>query len=178
MQVFLIRHSRPDIEPGRCYGQLDIPAFDIAATAEALAITLPAGLPVIASPLQRCRRLAEALHPVPRLDARLMEMNFGDWEGRTWDEIGREALDRWAAALFDHAPPGGESASMLQTRAVACLDSLAGEGLTACIVVTHAGVIRAASGHARTLPIAEWSQLPIAYGECLTLEWPAQPGDR
>lgn len=178
MQVFLIRHTRPDIEPGRCYGQLDIPAFDIAVTANALAEALPADLPVISSPLQRCRQLAEALHPVPRIDARLMEMHFGDWEGRTWDEIGREALERWAAELFDHAPPGGESAGLLQARAVACLDALADEGLPACIVVTHAGVIRAASGHARRLPIAEWSQLPIAYGECITLEWPAVPGGR
>lgn len=178
MQVFLIRHSRPDIEPGRCYGQLDIPAFDIEATAQALARTLPAGLPVITSPLQRCRLLAEALHPSPRLDARLMEIHFGAWEGRSWDEIDRAALDRWAAALLDHAPPGGESARQMQARAIACLDALANEGLTACIVVTHAGVIRAASGHARALPTGEWAQLPIAYGECVTLEWPAASGDR
>ncbi|MBI2307993.1 MAG: histidine phosphatase family protein [Rhodocyclales bacterium] len=171
MQVFLIRHPRPQVAPGICYGQLDLPALDVDTTAAALRAQLPAGLPLIASPLQRCRVLAEALHPAPRFVPGLMEMHFGDWEGKRWDEIGIAALDAWAADLLHHAPPGGESAAMLQARAVACLDALAAEGLPACIVVTHAGVMRAALGYARGLPAAEWSQLRFGYGECVALAW-------
>jgi alpha-ribazole phosphatase len=171
VQVFLIRHPRPQVAAGVCYGQTDLPAIEVTQTAALLLAQLPADLPVISSPLQRCRVLAEALHPAPRLLAGLMEMHFGEWEGKRWDDIGAAALDAWAADLLHHAPPGGESAAMLQARSVACLNTLAAEGLSACAVVTHAGVMRAAVGHARQLPVAEWSQLPFDYGECVRLPW-------
>lgn len=174
MQVFLIRHPRPRIAEGICYGQLDVPALDLVSTADALRAQLPPGLPVIASPLARCRELATLLHPAPRFDARLMEMHFGEWEGKPWDEIPREALDAWAADLLHHAPPGGESVAMLQARSIACLNALAEEGLTTCIVVTHAGVMRAATGYARGLAASKWSRLKFAYGECAAISWPAE----
>ncbi|MDQ5905435.1 MAG: alpha-ribazole phosphatase [Pseudomonadota bacterium] len=173
MQVFLIRHPRPQVADGVCYGQLDLPALGVEQTAAALRTQLPTDLPLISSPLQRCRALAEALHPAPRLEAGLMEMNFGEWEGKRWDEISIEALDAWAANLLHHAPPGGESAAMLQARSVACLNTLAAEGLSACVVVTHAGVMRAAVGHAQQLPATAWSQLKFDYGKCVLLSWPA-----
>lgn len=173
MQVFLIRHPRPQVAAGICYGQLDLPAVEVLQTAATLRTQLPPGLPLISSPLQRCRLLAEALHPSPRIDARLMEMHFGEWEGKHWDEIGIEALDAWAADVLHHAPPGGESAAMLQARSVACLNTLAAEWVSACVVVTHAGVIRATVGHAQQLPASEWSQLKFDYGECVKLSWPA-----
>ena len=171
MQIFLIRHPRPQVAAGICYGQLDLPALDVEKTATRLRQQLPADLPLISSPLLRCRSLAEALHPAPRFEPGLMEMNFGEWEGRHWDQIGTEALDAWAADLLHHMPPGGESAAMLQGRVIASLDVLAAEGFAACVVVTHAGVMRAATGHVRNLPVAHWSQLNFGYGECITLEW-------
>jgi len=171
VQIFLIRHPRPQVAAGVCYGQTDLPAIEVTQTAALLLAQLPADLPVISSPLQRCRVLAEALHPAPRLLAGLMEMHFGEWEGKRWDDIGAAALDAWAADLLHHAPPGGESAAMLQARSVACLNTLAAEGLSAFAVVTHAGVMRAAVGHARQLPVAEWSQMPFGYGECVKLSW-------
>lgn len=173
MQVYLIRHPEPQVALGICYGQLDLPALDVDETADLLRQQLPAGLPLISSPLLRCRMLADALHPSPRFDDRLMEMNFGEWEGRHWDDMGREALNDWAADLLNHAPPGGESVTMLQARSVACLNALAAEGLPACIVVAHAGVMRSAVGHARGLPSTEWTQLKFGYGECVMLAWPA-----
>ncbi len=175
MQVFLIRHPQPQVDAGICYGQLDLPALAVDATAASLRPQLPSDLPVLSSPLQRCRALAEALHPTPRFDPALMEMHFGDWEGRRWDEIGREALDAWAANLLHHMPPGGESVAMLQARAVACVDRLALEGCAACVLVTHAGVMRALVGHRRGLAAEEWSQLRFAYGECVPLAWPVAP---
>lgn len=174
MQVFLIRHPVPDIAPGICYGQLDVPAIEVEAAAAALRTQLAPNLPLFSSPLQRCRALAEALHPTPRFDKRLMEMHFGEWEGQAWNAIDRDALDAWAADLLHHVPPGGESAAMLQSRTVACLDAIAGEGHAACVVVTHAGVMRAALGYARRLPADEWAQFGFAYGECVSVQWSAE----
>ena len=113
MQLFLIRHPRPLIDAGVCYGQLDVAAEAPQALAERLRPLLPAGTPVLASPLRRTRALAEDLHPRPLFDRRLMEIDFGQSEGQRWEQIGRQSLDAWAADLLHFVPPGGESAAML-----------------------------------------------------------------
>lgn len=186
MQVFLIRHPRPLIEEGVCYGRLDVDAEDPQASAARLRTLLPAGLAVIASPLRRARRLAEALHPQARLDARLMEIGFGDWEGRRWAEIDRALLDAWAADVLHFVPPGGESAAMLQSRAREFAATLTGESLAgessagdAVALVTHSGVMRALLGHWLELPVGEWSQLKFEFGRATLLELDnGQPGGK
>jgi alpha-ribazole phosphatase len=165
VQIFLIRHTRPLIEEGVCYGQLDLDvdsqAQDLQACATHLRSVLPTDTPVVASPLQRTRRLAEALHAAPCFDDRLMEINFGAWEGRRWDDIPRNQLDAWAADVLHFAPSAGESVAMLQARAMACAATFSGEQIA---VVTHGGVIRALLGHWLQLPLAEWSQMQLAFG--------------
>ena len=74
MQVFLIRHPRPLIEAGVCYGRLDVDCEDPLPVAERLKSLLPEGVPVISSPLRRARRLAEALTGNPGIDERLAEI--------------------------------------------------------------------------------------------------------
>ena len=81
MILHLIRHPRPLVAAGICYGRLDIPAENAAAEAARLRRELPLELPVWSSPLLRCRALAAELHPLPRIDDRLAEMDFGAWEG-------------------------------------------------------------------------------------------------
>lgn len=167
MQLFLIRHPRPLLAAGVCYGQLDVEAEDPRPLAERLRALLPDDIAVIASPLRRARALAEALHPHPLFDRRLMEIDFGAWEGCHWDGIERTLLDDWAADVLHFVPPGGESAAMLQARAVDCILSLSGQSSA---LVTHAGVIRALLGHWLRLPIGEWSQLALAFGGITLLE--------
>ena len=91
--LYLIRHPRPLIAPGVCYGRLDVAAEDPLPIAAALRALLPAGAPVWSSPLQRCRLLAGHLRPQPRLDERLQEIDFGDWEGQAWDDIPRQEIN-------------------------------------------------------------------------------------
>ena len=89
--LWLVRHAKPLLPPGLCYGALDMQA-DAALTqaaAQRLAAVLPKDVPVqvLASPLRRCVQLAECLHGLrPDLpfatDVRLQEMDFGSWEGR------------------------------------------------------------------------------------------------
>ncbi len=171
MQIFLIRHPRPLLGAGICYGQLDVEAEDPQPTAERLRSLLPAGTAVIASPLRRSRCLAEALHAQPLFDRRLMEINFGEWEGRGWDQIERALLDAWAADVLHFSPPGGESAAMLQARVVNCITELRA---TSVALVTHAGAIRAALGHWLRLPVGEWSQLALDFGSITLVD--VEPG--
>lgn len=167
MILHLIRHPKPVIAAGICYGRLDVAAENAAAAAEQLRATLPAGLPVWSSPLRRCRQLAELLHPAPGIDPRLQEMDFGAWEGQSWDTIPRAELDAWAADVTGYAPPGGESPRALQRRALAFVGELA---VPAAVLVTHAGVIRTLLAHWRGLPPAAWTQLVFPYGSCTTVD--------
>ncbi|WP_300332639.1 alpha-ribazole phosphatase family protein [Accumulibacter sp.] len=167
MQLFLIRHPRPLHGAGLCYGQLDLAAEDPAPVARRLRPLLPADAVLCASPLLRCRRLAEALHAQPQFDQRLMEINFGEWEGQAWDAVERRLLDLWAADPLHFTPPGGESAACLQARAVGAVAEMRA---ARSIVVSHAGVIRALLGHYLGLAIDEWSVLPIDFGSLSLLE--------
>ena len=161
MQLYLIRHPRPAVAAGLCYGATDLPlADDPVACAARLRPQLPMDLPVFSSPLQRCRQLAAALHPVPQCDERLRELNFGAWELQAWDAIDRAALDDWAADPLDFVPPGGESVAALRTRVHAFLHTLSDDA----IVVTHAGVIKLVCALLQGLPEAEWLGLRFDYG--------------
>jgi len=174
VRLFLIRHPRPLLANGICYGQLDVEAEDPQPVATRLRPLLPAGTQVISSPLQRSRRLAAALHPQPSCDERLLEIHFGEWEGRSWERIERGLLDEWASDVLHFVPPGGESVAMLQARAIDCVGDLRGSD---CALVTHAGVIRVLLGHWLQLPVDVWSRLPLDFGSITLLEITAGNGD-
>ena len=108
----------------------------------------------------------QALDPQARTDARLSEINFGDWEGRAWDAIERDALDAWAADMLNFIPPGGESPGQLQQR---CIDFVSTLDLPSVVLVSHAGVIRSLLGYWRGLTIKEWTQIPCDFGSLTTI---------
>ena len=151
MPLILIRHTRPAVAEGICYGMTDL---SLAPTFEEEAARIIEALPpaerLVASPLRRCRLLAErigaARNLAPVIDARLREMDFGVWEGVPWASIPRAELDAWAADFLHARPHGGESVHMLRERAGAALDDYRRSGLSH-VVVTHAGVIKAARAH-------------------------------
>ena len=102
------------------------------------------------SPLQRCEQLAQALHGLrPDLalkpDAQLQELDFGAWEGRTWDAIGRVPVDAWTADFARHRPGGGESLAGMLERVAAALAAARAEAAASgngVLWITHAGVAR------------------------------------
>ncbi|EHL95082.1 phosphoglycerate mutase family protein [Acetobacteraceae bacterium AT-5844] len=140
MQHALLRHLPAAIAPGRCYGRLDLPPG-----ASGLGDPLPRGFTALAlysSPARRCMALAAAVSaetglPV-REDARLLEMDFGAWEGLPWDEVPRAALDAWAADPWGFAPPEGESGAAVVERVRAFHAMLAGPS----IIVSHGGPLK------------------------------------
>ncbi|MEK8088621.1 alpha-ribazole phosphatase [Thermithiobacillus plumbiphilus] len=176
MNLYLLRHTRTVIEASICHGQTDIGLPpDFAHDLATIRAKLPdlSGMTIYASPLQRCRLLAEALAPGRvHCDARLMELNFGEWEGQPWDAIDRVALDHWAADFVHRAPPGGESFAQLQAR---CLDFLVALPEDQdVLLVTHAGVIRAVLAHARSLPLDRAFEIPVGHGEISSICWSYQ----
>ncbi|WP_345793209.1 alpha-ribazole phosphatase family protein [Thauera sp. JM12B12] len=123
MQLHLIRHPRPAVEPGVCYGQTDVGLAECpVAVAARLRPLLPESFTLHASPLARARLLAQELG-TPHVDDRLMEIHFGDWEGRTFTDIG-SAIDDWAADPLGFRAPGGESPREMAARVLAWLEEI------------------------------------------------------
>lgn len=147
MRLILIRHPQPDVAPGICYGRTDLPVApaQLELALGALLPILPTGLPVYASPLQRCAVLAARLASDPVYDERLVEMDFGAWEMQPWDAIPRAGVDAWAADLANYRPGGGESVLHMAERIAAFYADLQhqlGEENGQAIVVCHAGAMR------------------------------------
>ena len=85
----------------------------------------------------------DAVVRVPQFD----EINFGDWEGLTAEEIQNRDPDlyrRWMQADGEFRYPGGESVHELRARVAAALAEILATDSGDLLVVVHKGVIRAA----------------------------------
>lgn len=188
MRIYLIRHPRPEVGPGICYGRSEL-SVSRQEQSEVLAAllpqlqALPPATPIFSSPLQRCATLAQQLASArcaaaPQFDARLAEMDFGDWEMRAWDAIARDEIDAWAADLNGYHPGGGENVLQMAARVHAFHTDLARSQHACAIVVCHAGSIRLslACQPGRSIDeiaaIAAGSAHQIAYGALCVLDLP------
>jgi alpha-ribazole phosphatase len=111
-----------------------------------------------------------------KTDARLVEMNFGHWEGVPWADVPRSAMDAWTDDFGDHRFGGLESANLvLQRVAVAWNEALCARSATCgdSVWITHAGVIRAATLVARgvftVVDAAQWPRSAPGFGEWTVL---------
>ncbi|MER8462742.1 histidine phosphatase family protein [Mesorhizobium sp. M1396] len=132
----------------------------------------------VASPMKRTRetmqrvRAAMKLDPdAYRTDPRLVEVNFGDWQGFTFAELETRypgasrtrALDKWN---FQPPGKGAESYQMLLERVRPCFDAI--QRPTIC--VTHGGVMRALFRFVLGLAEDEAANLDIPHDRLLKLE--------
>jgi alpha-ribazole phosphatase len=180
VKLHLVRHPQPDVGHGVCYGASDVGVaeHEIARVHASLrAAGLPRGMPVHASPLQRCSHLAQRLQArTLHLDARLAEMNFGTWEMRAWDSIPRAEVDAWAADLLHYRPGGAECVLDVARRVAAFTDDLRRSGDAEALLICHAGTIRLLSAMRAGEPLEQAAlsaaRTPhrIAYGELVVLE--------
>lgn len=191
MNLWLVRHAQPVIEPGICYGAMDVsadgPATELAA--RALADVLPMHCRMRVSTLQRCEQLAQAvcgLRPdlIPEPERRLIEMNFGDWEGQCWSGIAREELDAWTTDFAHWQCGGGECVQNFMQRIAAVWDECREiSRLTpqsgSVVWITHAGVIRAANllaaGQRRVLNALYWPEAAPVFGNWQRINMPYSP---
>ena len=103
---------------------------------------------VFSSPLKRCTETCKILYPnlTPLIIANLSECNFGEWEGKTADELKEdEDFQKWLAGDNTVKPPRGESNADFIRRVCRMFESIV-EGLmktgtTESAIVTHGGVI-------------------------------------
>lgn len=145
--VELLRHG--DTGQSGFRGQLD-DALSVAGWEQMRAAVVDGQWDVVvSSPLQRCAAFAQELaaqHELPlRLDARLSEYHFGDWQAVPLEQIAEndaDALERFWSDPVAHPPPGAESLATFEARIRAALDAIARMPQRRVLVITHGGVIR------------------------------------
>lgn len=183
--IYFVRHGETDWNlEGRLQGQKDIPLNDFGRVqAEEAGRRLqsltahPEDLDYVASPMVRTRetmeimREAMGLHPpYYRLDERLVELTFGEWEGLTWKEVRAKEPQAAAARERDkwgYAPPGGgESYAMLTDRVRPILDDITRD----TVIVAHGGVARAFLAIACSIHPRHAAIMDIWQGRVLVLE--------
>ena len=151
--LIIVRHGRTVANAsGLLLGRADPSLDDVGMSqAEAVATLLAAeGVDrVVSSPLARTRQTAALIASAcesgdVELDARFIELDYGEWDERPLAEVSPEDWATWRADL-DFAPPGGESLAQLSVRVRDGLDSLLDSARDrAVVVVTHVSPLKAA----------------------------------
>ena len=186
IRIALLRHGATAWNAaGRLQGRSDV-ALSPAGRAAVAGWRLPDIALASAwqtSPLVRCRETAEILQtghpgaPPATVEPRLVEMDFGCWEGeslaalRAADPEGTAARE---AQGLDFAAPGGESPRAVQARLAPWLDGCASAGRDV-LAITHKGVIRALYAQATGWPML--GRMPTRL-DFATLQLFALTGDR
>lgn len=171
MEIYLIRHTTPSAPKGIIYGYTDIPLsgtfnYEKKIVLSNLPLTLEA---VYSSPSVRCSSLARHISQQVFFDERLREVDFGLWEGKTWDSIKPEELNPWMEDFVNCCPPGGESMVQMNQRVMDFWNELRLQPYKDVAIVTHAGVIRLIMATMNRIPLESVFNIEVGYGEVFRL---------
>jgi alpha-ribazole phosphatase len=161
MNLYLIRHTKVAVDSEVCYGQTDVDVAGSFQVEQKKVTGFIEGVyfdKVYSSPLKRCRILAESVTSNTEiiLDKRLMELNFGDWEMQTWDEIYFSPQGKvWMDNYWKFPTQNGESYPEMVKRISLFYNELDTATDTNVAIFTHAGVIRIFKSIIENRPIEE-----------------------
>ena len=164
--LYLVRHGHTVwTDSGGIAGRSDIALSEVGIDAILrLAKSFPADAAMthwFCSPLQRTRTSSALLReimartsltalPAEVFDQRIVELDFGEWEGMTWDQVHAQhgdILQAWGEDWVNRSPPGGETFQRQVDRCSAWLEDLLLETRSdtdaSAVVVSHGGSIRA-----------------------------------
>jgi len=181
-ELFLVRHGETVGQSSiRLYGSTDIALApegeaQLAATGRRLAGRRFDA--VFTSPLCRARRSAEVMlaslgHPTIAIEevAGFREIDFGVWEGWTWDEVRErdpEHHARWASEGASFRFPGGEVRAeffeRVQLATGPSIEARFAAGARSILVVVHKGVIKAIAARMLGRPVVELDDLDLPLG--------------
>lgn len=169
MEVYLIRHTTPIFEPGLIYGRKELLLHaDFPSELEAVRLQLDTDFDITySSPSSRCTELARALSPTFLTDNRLQELDFGEWEGKTWDTVDQRASQAWMDDYVNVCTPGGESMMQMYARVSEFWTELGQLGYGKVAIITHAGVIRLILSIVNQIALTSVFDIKIAYGEVI-----------
>lgn len=163
-RIFLLRHGETEWSAtGRHTSHTDL---ELTERGRAMAIvagqllgaargsTAPAFALALSSPRRRATETAKLAQLAPTLDERLVEWDYGEYEGLTTPEI-RQTVPGWT--VWTHPSPGGETAEQVAARADGVLDR--------CRTArTEGDVVLVGHGHFSRVLTARWLGLAPAAG--------------
>ncbi len=172
-RLILLRHGETAAGPV-CVGRLD-PGLSSRGREQAAAVPARLALVpdcVVASPLRRAVETAAAFGLPITADDRLVERDFGDWEGQPWSELWPTVdpavlTDPVAYAAF--TPPGAENADAVRDRVVTAVEDLTARGGRTVLAVTHAGPLRSAIAYALALDARQTYALAAEHARAAVL---------
>jgi len=168
MEVHVIRHTPVEVNKNQCYGQLDVPLADsFEKDVKAIKKVLNDNYDIVySSPKKRCTQLASALaFDTIVTDERLLELNFGAWEGKLWHEIDQKALHLWMENFVSIAPIEGESLEEMYARISSFMNALRNKTYEKILIISHAGVIRCVWAYLLEIPLKNIFKIPVGFHE-------------
>ena len=180
MTVFhLLRHGEHALRGGVLVGRTPGVGLSERGRAEIAAVASRlAEEPITAlysSPLQRTRETAEILAeklglPVEYCEG-LLELDFGEWTGLTFDAVRADERWRlWSTCRSIARIPGGESMHQVQERAVKALFEMREAHCDGTVVVvSHGDVIRTALLFALGMPLDFYSRIEVGLASINTI---------
>jgi broad specificity phosphatase PhoE len=130
----------------------------------------PEDVDYVSSPLSRARQTMEIMRArlglIPgaySVDARLVEIAFGDWEGLTYAEVlarDKDVVFRRESGKWGFLPPGGESYVQVAARVGDWYDTVERD----TVVAAHGGTARALIAHLKVAPPEDATHYSIEHG--------------
>ena len=174
-RLILVRHGQTSYNAEvRFMGQLDVPLDEIGGIqAQAVAQRLSAERPaaMYSSGLTRAFDTASAIqsamanHPELRIDGRLTEGDFGEWQGKTYDSLKASdavRLAQWETDRLRVAPPGGESLQQIAERVQAVYNDIVSDNQgKSVVIVAHGGSIQVLIALALEVPLKHYWKFAV-----------------
>lgn len=192
-RLWLVRHGHTVWHgTGGVAGRTDVDLSDdgrgaVRALVPSLGAMLAARGPDVrwwTSPTSRTRETLALLRTgiegaEPVEDARLAELDFGDWEGSTWSDVHRDhgaLLAAWGDDWVSGAPPNGETFGAQAERAGRWLARAVEEGADDTVAVTHGGTVRALLALALGHPLRDAMRFAVDPASVTCVERTGQGG--
>lgn len=151
-RIYLLRHGMTaSNKEGRYVGRLDVPLCEEgrqALTEMAENNKYPQADLFYCSPRTRCKQTLEIIYPgvSPIIADGLAETDFGDFEGKTFEELKNdETYQKWCVGEAGFAPPNGESPEVFEKRCSDAFEeivnSLLRSGKRSAVIMAHGGTI-------------------------------------
>jgi broad specificity phosphatase PhoE len=182
MRLYLVRHAVTTLEPGRCCGLLDVGLSDEGhEQARLLAETLGSAelAAVYTSPLERARHTAAPIagrrNLVPNELPGLAEIDFGELEGRRFEEIAATHPDlyaTWMSRPTEVEFPAGERFADFTHRVRETTREIRlAHDREAIVIVSHGGPIRIVVADALAMPRRALFRLDQSFTGLSVIDW-------
>jgi len=165
VKIFLVRHTSVDIDTSICYGwsNVDVSENFLKEAKRVKKILTDNKFVCYSSDLKRCRKLAKFISDEVILDKNLREINFGKWEGKSWNEIEKLIPEKKIMDFVNLKPPDGESFKEQNIRVLESWEKIISSDADTIVVVAHGGTIRIILCKLLGMPLENAFKLKIDY---------------